>query len=210
MWKYVPDERYGKVMNIMKLFGITNNATLPHMHRKILSAPLGFPEYGNPYWTEHHLTHNSYDNSSLVLQKINKMKLSAKCPVAIVLPAEGEAWDLCLKILVPGYKKPIHIFVDNKAVEESLDSADRVPFNISSNINPGEDPGVECLPLYGTQYTHTENVMVDRKIVYIYARTHDIASFKSGNAIHLGRDDCFNFLGPLSDFYVTARSTSAV
>ena len=50
--------------------------------------------------------------------------------------------------------------------------------------------------------------MADRKIVYIYARTQKSVSYGINNAIELGRDDSSGFLGPLSDLYQTAKSTS--
>ena len=205
MCKYVPDKNvrsYGKVMNIMKLFGITRDDSVPYMHWKMLSAPLGFPDVGDTYWTEHHLTNDSCKETNSFLKEIDNIKLTASCPVAIVFPAEQEAWDLCLKILVPGYKKPIHIFVENKAAEESLDSADRVPFDVSNSkriareeLEGGGSAGG------GEQQTHTEMVMGDRKIVYIHVKTHDTVSSRIDNATELGRYACIRFLGPSIDFY---------
>ena len=42
-----------------------------------------------------------------------------------------------------------------------------------------------------------------RKIVYIYARTQKSDSNGIDNAIEVGIDDSFDFLGPLSDLYET-------
>ena len=136
MCKFVPYKNVHSnpnVMNIMKLFGITRGATLPDMHWKILSAPLRFPDVGDTYWTEHHLTNNGYKKPTLFLKEIDNIELSALFPIAILRPSKGDAFDLCLKILVPGYDEPIHIFVDNKAIDETKDSADKVPYNVNDS-----------------------------------------------------------------------------
>ena len=47
---------------------------------------------------------NSYITDKVdLLNEIDNVSVTLDFPVAIVRPAEGEAWDLCLKVLVPGY-----------------------------------------------------------------------------------------------------------
>ena len=206
MCKYVPDkkvnpDRNDMIMNIKKLFGI-NYGVIPHVHSKILYAPLGFSVFEDSNWTEHHLTNNSCKKTDLFLKEIDNITLSASCPVAIVFPVEQEAWDLCLKILIPGYDEPIHIFVENKTVEESQESADRVLFDVSDSKRiASEELEVGGSAGGGKQHTHTESVMKNRKIVNIYVRTHNTVRSRIDNAIQLGREDHFSFLGPLIDFY---------
>ena len=69
---------------------------------------------------------------------------------------------------------------------------------VVANLSPHTTPDFEGS---GKQNTHTKKVMKDRKVVYIYTRTHDTVSSRINNATELGRDDCIRFLGPLSDFY---------
>ena len=60
----------------------------------------------------------------------------------------------------------------------------------------------------GKQYIHTETVMEDRKILFIYARTQKSVSYGINNAIELGGEHSFDFLGPLTGLYESAKSTS--
>ena len=205
---YVPNENVPfdqKIMKIMKLFGITQKSIVPDAHLDMLLAPLGLPNRGVPSWREYNLTNSSYKKPKSFLKEIDNIALSAQSPIAILRPVKGDAFDLCLKILVPGYDEPMHVFVENKAMKESNETASRVLYD----INKSKDKiAVEDFKSKGRQYIQTETVMADRKIVYIYARTQKSVSYGINNAIELGRDDSFGFLGPLSDLYQTAKSTS--
>lgn len=208
---YVPKEHVRadrKVMSIKKLFGITNDDIIPSEHYDLFSASLELQRTNTLYWKEVNLMKSSRFNPTSFLEEIDNIKLSAESPVAIVLPMTGEAWDLCLKILVPGYDEPMYVFVENKAIQETQKSADKVLFNMKNKPEPRGEIEVGDFEDGGKQYTHTETVMGPRKIVFIYARTQKSVSYGINNAIELGRDDSFGFLGPLSDLYQAAMSTS--
>ena len=202
----VPSKR--QVMNIMKLFGIKKNSIVPLVHRKIFSAPLELLDVEEVYWIEFNLTNSSYKKPTSFLDEIDSITLSAQSPIAILRPAEGEAFDLCLKILVPGYDEPMHVFVENKAIAETQNNTNKVLFNMAQKRKSDGGITVKDLEDGGKQYIHTETVMADRKIVYIYARTQKSVSYGINNAIELGREDSFDFLGPLSGYYQSLRSTS--
>ncbi len=203
----VPSNR--KVMNIMKIFGITDVSIVPLAHFDMLSAPLGSSKKGIPYWQEYDLTNNSHKKPKSFLEEIDSIALSAQSPIAILSPARGESFDLCLKILVPGYDEAMHVFVENKAIAETKNNTKKALFNMANNrVSKGEIVTVRDFEDGGKQYIHTETVMEDRKILFIYARTQKSVSYGINNAIELGREHSFDFLGPLTGLYEIAKSTS--
>ena len=214
--EYVPEEHVSpcrKVMNVRKLLGIMNNNIIPTDHFELFTTPLLLPK--KKYWKEIRLeckdSYHYKDNANLdVFRKaMEEVTVTANCPVAIVHPADGEAWDLCLKILVPGYVEPMYIFIENKAVDETQRSADKITFNMAETRRQSNRViDVTDLEGGGKQYTHTEKLMGDNKWVYIYMRTQKSVSFVFNNAIEMGRADSFEYLGPLSEVYQVARSIS--
>jgi hypothetical protein len=213
---YVPEEHVPprrKVMNIRKLLGIVNDDIIPKDHLELFTTPLLLPK--NKYWKEVRLeckdSYHYRDNANLdVFRKaMEEVTVNADYPVAIVHPADGEAWDLCLKILVPGYVAPMYIFIENKAVDETRRSADKLTFDMTeTKLQSNQVINVTDLEGGGKQYTHTEELMGDNKWVYIYMRTQKSVSFVFNHAIEMGRADSFEYLGPLSEVYQVARSIS--
>ena len=202
----VPSNR--KVMNIMKIFGITDVSIVPLAHFDMLSAPLGSSKNDIPYWQEYNLTNNSHKKPKSFLEEIDSIALSAQSPIAILSPATGESFDLCLKILVPGYDEAMHVFVENKAIAETQNNTNKVPYNMANNRESKGGITVKDLEDGGKQYIHTETVMKGRKILFIYARTQKSVSYGINNAIELGREHSFDFLGPLTGLYQSAKSAS--
>ena len=190
-----------------------NNNIIPTDHWELFTTPLLLPK--KKYWKEIRLeckdSYHYEDNANLdVFRKaMEEVTVTADCPVAIVHPADGEAWDLCLKILVAGYVEPMYIFIENKAVDETQRSADKITFNMAETRRQSNRViDVTDLEGGGKQYTHTEKLMGDNKWVYIYMRTQKSVSFVFNNAIEMGRADSFEYLGPLSEVYQVARSIS--
>ena len=212
-----------KRMSIAKLLGIENNDIIPPPHRSLFIAPL---HLYNLDVKEINLPCNSYNDPNRVRSEIDiNATVCEEIPVVIIIPAEGEAWDLCLKIFAGEGKKPMHVFIENKSAEVTSNST-RMPDETWKEIRAKRIENIErdnmtikCarndtvsiydLFKYGKQYMHTKEMMESRDFVYIYFKTHNVESFRVENAIEMGRSDSMRYLGPLYELYKVGRSTSS-
>ena len=206
-------------MSIAKLLGITNTALIPSAHRSIFTALLRPKDTAKK---PVQLSYDSYTNPNGFREEIfNGTAESKDVPITIVIPSNGEAWDLCLKIFAGKGKKPMYVFIENKSMGETLNSTykpveswlsrreDRRANNTEVNENNNTTVSVDDLHQNGKQYKHTKEVMGSVDFVYIYFKTHNVESFTVENAIEMGRSDSMRYLGPLYELYKVGRSVSS-
>ena len=206
-------------MSIAKLLGITNTALIPSAHESIFTAPLRLKDTAKDTVQ---LSCNSYNDPNRVRSEIDiNATVCKEIPVVIIIPAEGEAWDLCLKIFAGKGKKPMYVFIENKSMEETLNSTykpvetwlsrreDRGANNTEVNENNNTAVSVDDLHMNGKQYKHTKEVMGSLDFVYIYFKTHNVESFTVENAIEMGSSDSMRYLGPIYELYKVGRSVSS-
>jgi hypothetical protein len=140
----------------------------------------------------------SYSSPTAFVEELKSIKVNATSPFVLILPHEqsknGEAWDVCIKCFVTAKKPPFYIFFDAKSGGENLDKR--------------STSTIEYIKSKQTQYRHTERVLKGTGFPFLYAyfSTYDGDSCVLGeNGIVVGRNDSFNTLGPLTEFYQVAR-----
>lgn len=180
----------------MKLLGIRYNQSIPEAHEELLKAPRE-PLDNSMEWIEVKLKKSSYSkNVSSYLMELDNVPLTTDAPVAICRPITGEAWDLCLKVLVPGFEEPMLVFIDNKSMDENNDSSQKEIYDkVAKKRESGQEIVAADIYDNGTQYFKMKSVLGDRKFIYLYTTTHPIDSFYFENAIQLGRADSYFFFG---------------
>jgi hypothetical protein len=213
-------------ISIAKLLGILDWEIIPDEYRELFLSPLCPYDKDKPF--EFQLSKNSYENIQEVRQDILGIDVCHRNPVAFILPAEKEAWNLCLKIYTGDGKPPMHVYIQNKCADENYES-DLKEFctwedigrsrnlctwdNIkNSNFLGRIDGEVENIPTInrlhdnGRQYRQAKEMMQAIDLVYIYFKTHNVESFYAENAIEMGRSESRNRLGPLYELYKVCRS----
>jgi hypothetical protein len=220
----------GEHISISKLLGIADILVVPRPYRDLFRNP--FEIYGNDAGEEVQLSCKSYTDSNAMDQSISNIdkvrdeidavEVSASKPIVIVRPAEGESWDLCLKVFVRESNTTMHVFIENKSARETLNTIVKglatwrsrrvVRINRDWNGLSEQNNTVTSYDLhnYGFQYRHTKKMMGLRDFVYIYFTTYSIKSFSVESAIEMGRIDSFRYLGPLYELYKVGRSVSSL
>jgi len=109
--------------------------------------------------------------------------------VALMLPRQGEVWDVGLKIRFANEQADFFLFIDSNSMKE-IDNKQ------ASGPRKFQD---------GHQYKQVKKVMGDRHFTYIYLTTYDIGSKVEGRCVTLGRTETKEFLGFVSEFYLALR-----
>ena len=144
----------------------------------------------------------SSPNSSAFVDELKSIEVNATFPFILILPHEsknGEAWDVCMKCFVANRELPFYIFFDAKSGSE--------------NLGRRSTSTIEHVKSNPKQYNHTATVVnkgTGCLFLYVYVSTYDDASCVLGkNGIIMGRNDSFNLVGPVAEFYRVARDTIA-
>ena len=149
-------------------------------------------------------------NVSSYLAEIDNVTLITIAPIDICRPMTGDAWDLCLKISVPGFDEPMHVFIDNKSMDENQNSSLKELHDVVAKKQESGQ-AIVAADLYdeGKQYYHMERVMGHRKLYYIFILQRiPLIAFILRTILSWEEKIPPIFLGPLSNLYQIGRSTS--
>jgi hypothetical protein len=199
-------------MSIAKVLGSRGFEFIPDDCRELFLSPLCLYDKDKPF--EFQLSKNSYENIQEVRQDILGVDVCQRNPVAFILPAEKESWDLCLKIYKGEGKPPKHVYIQNKGADENYESDskkictwedlgrssnlctwdDRKTGNFLGRIDGEMDyiPTINHLHDNRKQYRQTKEMMESSDFVYIYFKTHNVESFYAEKAIEISRRESRN------------------
>ena len=147
------------------------------------------------------LSGNSHDHLESVRHQLDAILWSE--PISIILPDEGEAWDIGVKVMFPGRNKPLYILLNLNSSEETDATRNKPKYNWDPTVSYTLDE----FPDNGRQYDVTSSVMGDRDFVYMYICTRQVNSNSYGNCIELGKEDTFSFLGHVAGLYSALRGS---
>jgi hypothetical protein len=125
-------------------------------------------------------------------------------------------FDVCLKVLIPGYQEPLYVFIDCMNSDQPSKSPHHdVEVDVDVEVDApvsyeGPEKRAEALRNNPQQYHRLRNFAEEGGLdfLFIYQTAYDvpITSIGSeGNAILLGRNATMDFFGPVGEFYCTLR-----
>ena len=204
----VGDKRPPHKNSIARLCGLQDIASLSsHSHMKVngtilelMSRRLVWSHEAK--YSTYTLKTCSHSSPSAFVDELKSIEVNATSPFILILPHEsknGEAWDVCMKCFVADRELPFYIFFDAKSGSE--------------NLGKRSTSTIEHVKSNPRQYNHTATIVNNGTgcpFLYVYVSTYDDDScVLGGNGIIMGRNDSFNLLGPVAEFYRVARDTIA-
>jgi hypothetical protein len=149
---------------------------------------------------------SSYSNVSSVLTYLKSIEIGSN-RLAIILPSEGEAWDVCLKLQVSSTRHA-YIFIDVKAMQEPRS------LNAKKKKIDGRKMMIETCENYARSI-HTGNMMNEGGLsddyLYLYLTARDgetflVDSSSALNTIVMAADTSHCFWGPLAHIDSVVRN----